>query len=104
MCLPSLSQIQERIDKIFDGQDSMELEKWQIEGVKWEDEHIKQIQELKSKGKKSKNKKNKLVQEKERKVAEEERKKIENKIVIDNNMKERSNLTFWKLDPNGNKL
>ena len=33
MCLPSLSQIQERIDIIFDGNDSMELKKFQIKGV-----------------------------------------------------------------------
>ena len=43
MCLPSLSQIQERIDIIFDGNDSIELEKWQIKGVEWEDEHCKEV-------------------------------------------------------------
>ena len=63
MCLPSLSQIQERIDIIFDGNDSIELEKWQIKGVEWEDEHCKEVQELKSKGKKSKKKKKNHVSE-----------------------------------------
>ena len=43
MCLPSLSQIQERIDIIFDGNDSMELKKFQIKGVEWEDEHCKEV-------------------------------------------------------------
>ena len=36
-CLPSLSQIQERIDNIFDGHDCMELVKWQIKEVDCED-------------------------------------------------------------------
>ena len=57
MCLPSLSQIQERIDIIFDNKDSMELEKFQIKGVEWEDEHCKEVYELKSKAKKSKKRK-----------------------------------------------
>ena len=47
ICLPSLSQIQERIDIIFDGNDSMKLEKWRIKGFQWKDEHSKEVWELK---------------------------------------------------------
>ena len=43
MCHPSLSQIQERIDIIFEGKDCMELEKWQIKGVEWENKHCKEV-------------------------------------------------------------
>ena len=61
MCIPSLSQIQDRINKIFNGKDGMELEAWQLEGVEWEDEHFAQVRELKAKGCKNikKKKKNK---------------------------------------------
>ena len=46
ICIPSLSQIQERIHKIFDGKDSMESEAWQLKGIEWEDEHLKQVKDL----------------------------------------------------------
>ena len=35
MCLLSLSQIQEKINQIFEGQDSIEMVKWQLKGVEW---------------------------------------------------------------------
>ena len=62
MCIPSLSQNQERIHKIFDGKDSMESESWQLKGIEWEDEHLKQVKDLNSNGgKNSKNKKKKVL-------------------------------------------
>jgi hypothetical protein len=59
ICIPSLSQIQERIHKIFDGKDSMESEAWQLKGIEWEDEHLKQVKDLNSKGGKNSKKKKK---------------------------------------------
>ena len=59
ICIPSLSQIQERIHKIFDSKDSMESKAWQLKGIEWEDEHLKQVKDLNSKGFKNSKKKKK---------------------------------------------
>ena len=72
MCIPSLSQIQERIHKIFDGKDSMESESWQLKGIEQEDEHIKQVKDLKSKSGKNSKKKKKKVLDNEKIIVEGE--------------------------------
>ena len=46
--IPNLTQIQERILKIFDGKESMKLQQWEIQGRLWEAEHLKEVNELKS--------------------------------------------------------
>jgi hypothetical protein len=41
MCIPNLTQIQDRIDQIFDGKDSMEIHECERKGKEWEMEHKK---------------------------------------------------------------
>ena len=59
MCIPSLSQIQKIIHKIFDGKYSMISEAWQLKGIELEDKQLKQVKDLKNKGAKNSKKKKK---------------------------------------------
>ena len=96
-CIPSLSQIQERIHKIFDGKDSIESETWQLKGIEWEDDYLKQVKDLKSKGCKNSKKKKKQWLDNEKIIIVGEEGK---KLCMLKGDTARNSLNWWELKLN----